>query len=232
MLIAGTSDGCAILVHEPEASGEFGAELSRNFAANARALNLPTNTMIERFPLTVDDIDQLRRGVADLEPHLTQDGSNYAPGRRRAWIQMEWCLKERDFVPAVAVDADFWGRCCQLCQGTAGFTPDLGLVAKGEKGIFLHRDDSYAAFKAVSIQLGKAEWTYDCQYPGYMWVPQEQLLPSDPQTVVVENAIIVFNCKNRHGATPLEADRWSINLWQVSSRFQAAFRQAQLQAQQ
>ena len=185
--------------------------------------------MLERFPLTVNDIDQLRRELSRLEAHLKPDVSNYAPGRLRTWIQMEWRLRERDFVPALETDADFWQRCCQLCYAAAGFFPDLGLIAKGETGIALHRDDSYAAFKAVSIQLGRAHWTYDWTYPAYGWVPNDRLLPSDPQTLAVENEIIVFNCKNRHAAAPLEADRWSINLWKVSQKYRDVFIASQLQ---
>lgn len=186
--------------------------------------------MLKRFSLLADDIDQLRRELLILDQQLRPDVSNYAPGRLRVWLQMEWQLRERDFVPAYRPSEAFWQRCCQLCYETGGFCPDLGLVAKGERGIALHRDDSYAAFQAVSIQLGKAEWTYDHQYPGYEWVPDRQLRPSDPQTIEVENEIIVFNCRNRHAARPLEAERWSINLWKVSTRFRAAFQQAQLSA--
>jgi len=192
--------------------------------ANARETQLiALPPMLERFPLLAGDIELLRTELLIIDQSLQPDVSNYAPGRLRAWIQMEWSLKERDFVRAYQTSGAFWQRCSSLCYDTASFYPDLGLIAKGDRGIALHRDDSYAAFKAVSIQLGKANWTYDHRYPHYEWVPEERLLPSDPQTIAVEDEIIVFNCKNRHAASPLEADRYSINLWQVAPKYRTHF---------
>jgi len=179
--------------------------------------------MIKTYGLTPADVQALRALLLPLDTQLQPDVSNYASGRQRFWLQHQWDLQHRCFLPGVKAPA-LWQHCQSLCQ-PLGFVPAIGLVAKGEQRIRRHRDDSYAAFKAVSIQIGPAEWTYDAQYPDYAWVPQAALNPSNPRTYRLTDCLVVFNCKNPHAATPLSADRYSINLWQISRRYQAAFDQ-------
>jgi hypothetical protein len=46
-------------------------------------------------------VEQIRTHLTTLMHHLTPDVSNYAKGRQRFWLEHEWRLRERDFVPAV-----------------------------------------------------------------------------------------------------------------------------------
>lgn len=177
--------------------------------------------MIQCFKLNEIAVVELRALLQPLDEHLQTDVSNYARGRQRYWLQCQWDLQKRTFSPGVQAPT-LWALCLELCQ-PLGFVPEIGLVAKGETGIRLHRDDSYADFKAVSIQLGSAQWTYDQQYPEYCWVPAAQLNPGNPITYQVENCLVVFNCKNLHSAAPLSTDRYSINLWQISKRLRPEF---------
>jgi len=177
--------------------------------------------MIQLYPLDPATVRQLRDWLQPLDALLAADVSNYARGRQRFWLQHQWDLQAKRFQPGCQAPA-LWALCQQLCQ-PIDFQPEIGLVTKGEQGIRSHRDDSYADFKAVSLQLGAANWTYDCQYPEYKWVPAAALNPSQPVTYRVEDCLVMFNCKNPHAAQPLSPDRYSLNLWQISKKLRADF---------
>jgi hypothetical protein len=174
--------------------------------------------MLQIIHLSNQTITTIRAELESLDHHLQADVSNYAKGRMRLWLKWQYNLKDGGISPAIEPSQRLWNYCTAICKLTK-FEPDLGLVAKGNTGISLHRDARYADFKAVSIQIGKAEWTYDCQYPAYGWVPNEKKNPSNPETIVLEDCAVVFNCKNPYTARPLSEDRYSINLWKFSSKY-------------
>lgn len=173
--------------------------------------------------LSPEVVQAIRDDLRGLDSHLQADISNYAKGRLRLWLKLQYDLKDGGISPAIEPSERLWNYCKSICN-LAGFEPDLGLVAKGETGIELHRDARYADFKAVSIQIGKAKWTYDCQYPEYCWVPNNRKNPSKPITYILEDCAVVFNCKNPHAAEPLSEDRYSINLWQFSPKYRKEMR--------
>jgi hypothetical protein len=161
-------------------------------------------------------VEQIRTHLTTLMHHLTPDVSNYAKGRQRFWLEHEWRLRERDFVPAVH-DERLWDYLKRIWPEA-----ELGLAAYGHIGIKPHRDDSYADYPAVTINLGEVEgWMYNQQYQGLEWGPQG---PPNPITYKIKSGdVILFNCKNQHAPINPAEDRWSINLWHVSSKQRAQF---------
>lgn len=145
------------------------------------------------------------------DPMLVTDPSNYAPGRRNLWIHKKWDLKDKVLSPGFS-DPVLWSLC-------KSFFPeaDLGLVAKGS--IRLHRDDSYSSWKACTINLGKCSWEYH-----QIWDNLDNGSVRNPTAKVVNlslngGEIIFFNCKNPHGVSNLDPDRWSINLWNLKDKY-------------
>ena len=164
--------------------------------------------------------ERMERVVAPLERHkegLKPDVSSYSKGRMRYWLQSEWDLKNRSFSEAVE-DKRLWTFCKEFMPSA-----DLGLVAYGPIGISPHRDDSYADWKGVGINLGELEaWYYDCQYPDYRWTkytnePNPQLLEMKP------GQVFYFNTKNPHAAVKPAANRWAIFLWRVNKKYREKF---------
>lgn len=158
--------------------------------------------------------------ITQLEEHrtlLSPDASSYARGRQRFWLQHEWNLKLRCFQPAL-MGQKLWSICKQWMPNA-----DLGLVVYGSVGIALHRDDSYAAYKAVGINLGEIEgWQYDCQYPEFRWTREKN--PSNPRICRIPiGGVFEFNCKNPHSVLNPAKDRWAIFLWQVAGKYRTQF---------
>lgn len=151
--------------------------------------------------------------------NLKPDVSNYARNRQRYWLQHEWSLNKRVFLPAVK-DKRLWTFCKEWMPDA-----DLGLVVHGPVGIQPHRDDSYADWRGVGINLGKIEsWYYDCQYPEFRWTKDRN--PSNPRTYQIPiGGVFEFNTKNLHGVNNPASDRWAIFLWKISSKFRNQFEQ-------
>ena len=172
-------------------------------------------------------IHKLKAGVVesvvahlDQQRHkLTSDTSSYATGRLRYWLQAEWDLRERTFRPATH-DSRLWKLCRRVMPDA-----DLGLVVYGPVGIKLHRDDSYADWRGVGINLGTLDgWVYDCQYPEFRWTTQQ----NDPNPVVHNVSagdVFEFNTKNPHAALNPAENRWAVFLWRVSPKYKTLFNQ-------
>ena len=148
---------------------------------------------------------------------LTRDASNYAKNRQRYWLQHEWDLKNKKFTPAIK-DNRLWQYCKHWMPDA-----DLGLVVYGPVGITPHRDDSYADWKAVGINLGTLEsWSYDCQYPEFRYTRNQN--PSNPQNYEIKpGTVFEFNCKNLHAAVNPASDRWAVFLWKISDKYRNKF---------
>jgi hypothetical protein len=180
---------------------------------------LPSTTMLKIIQkIKPKTAALIRSDLAELDKYLTPDVSNYAKGRTRLWIKWQYDLRNKTIRPAIQPSDRLWTYCQNICQ-IAGFQPDLGLIAKGKTGIALHRDAGYAMPLAVSIQIGRAEWTYDCQYPGWEWQPSHKCSSSNPQIILLEDCAVAFNCKNPHSANPTDENRYSINLWQLKPEY-------------
>jgi len=157
--------------------------------------------------------------LKENKQRLGFDVSNYARGRERYWLQYQWDLKERCFSPAIK-DERLWSWCKTWMPDA-----DLGLVVYGSVGITPHRDDSYADWRAVGINLGHVEaWYYDPVYPELKYTNKKN--PSNPQThKIPPRMVFEFNCKNEHAAIKPHPERWGIFLWKVSNKFKKDFRQ-------
>lgn len=181
--------------------------------------------------ITVLDDKQQQQLVSLLEQHrqdLTSDHSTYARGRQKLWLQHEWNLKDRSFKPAIQ-DKELWDICKQWMPDA-----DMALAAYGSVGIKPHRDDSYADYRSVGINLGDIEsWYYDGgdpesplsdnygndgRYPEYQWT-REQLKSKPRNYRLKAGTVFEFNCKNPHGCNDPSPDRWGIFLWRVNKKF-------------
>ena len=159
--------------------------------------------------------------IAHLNRHKDQrlrpDVSNYAKGRQRYWLQYEWDLKNRNLTTGI-YDPKLWEFCKKWMPDA-----DLGLAIYGPIGISPHRDDSYADWRGVAINLGEiGSWSYDCQYPEYQWSPNDKCNPPNTKNYKVPpGTVFEFNTKNPHGVNEPAENRWAINLWKVSNKFRA-----------
>lgn len=159
-------------------------------------------------PDTVDAVlDHLERHVA---PHLAPDVSSYAPGRTRAWLQVEAPLgPAQPWRPGLA-SARLWPWLETVWRRHDPDTlPDLGLAIRGDTGIRWHRDASYARPAAVIVNLGRCVFEIDRDRdsrPGR---------PGDPLSVRLDGPghVFAFDCKHQHRVVSPAADRWSIVLW-------------------
>ncbi|MEI2577658.1 hypothetical protein, partial [Scytonema sp. PRP1] len=162
-----------------------------------------------------DKVEALRSHLeTHFKPLLENDKSNYSPGRQVAWVGAKWDLKEKDFKPGVQDDA--------LIALVKQVYPDadIVLVTYSEQpgsGINYHRDDSYAATEARSINIGNSEWGYRAAKEQMAWTKGENP-NAQYQEFKLESGIVTrFNCKNEHAALNTEAGRWSINIWSVKN---------------
>lgn len=167
--------------------------------------------------LNTNDQVYLQDYILNISNNFTPDVSNYAKGRLRLWLNYEWDLKNKVFKEAYK-DTYLWNICKNFYAEC-----DLALITIGNIGINFHRDDSYAAFKAKTLNLGKATWYYQYNYGEYKW---EKVYTGDQQIHefnLTGGELITFNCKNPHKAVPLEENRISINMWAVSNRYSKDF---------
>lgn len=171
--------------------------------------------------ISESNVQRMREHLETLKTNLSEDVSTYAKGRQRFWLEHEWMLKGKYFVPAIHDDR-LWGWVKRNIWSEA----ELGLAAYGAVGIDLHRDDTYAQFVAYTINLGDVEkWLYKPVYPEWTWVkPELQNRDAEIQEIEVKSGdVIKFNCKNPHAPLNPAEDRWSINLWKVQPKVRAQF---------
>lgn len=157
---------------------------------------------------------------------LESDTSSYGVGRQRYWLEHQPILGScgKQYQPAIQ-HPQFWQFCQTIYRRAmrvalpdqATLKPDLGLVAYGGVGIRQHRDDPYAACPAVSINLSTAttQWGYTATYVGYEKRRPRQI--SEEIHHLPPGAIIIFNSQNPHRVINPDRERWSINLWRISS---------------
>ena len=163
---------------------------------------------------TVETITDHLNGHKD---RLELDVSNYARNRKRYWLQRKWNLDNKTFEPGI-IDERIWKYCKHWMPEA-----DLGLVVYGPIGIKPHRDDSYADWRGVGINLGEIEsWYYDCQYPEFFYTKNKN--ESNPiHYNIPVGGVFEFNTKNPHAAINPHQDRWAIFLWKVSHKYRADF---------
>ena len=169
---------------------------------------------------------KLRKHLNQHRSLLSLDISSYGVGRQRYWLEHEPVLGScgRSYQPAVR-QPQFWNFCQTIYQRACRIAlpeqtdlkPDVGLVAYGGIGIREHRDDPYAACPAVSINLSTSptQWGYTAVYPGY-----DKRNPRRTREHVHRlppGAIVMFNSQNPHRVIEPDRERWSINLWRISS---------------
>lgn len=169
---------------------------------------------------------KLRKHLNQHRSLLALDTSSYGVGRQRYWLEHEPVLGScgRSYQPAVH-QPQFWNfcqtiyqrACCVALPDQEALKPDVGLVAYGGIGIREHRDDPYAACPAVSINLSTTptQWGYTANYGGYdKRYPRRS---SEQIHHLPPGAIIMFNSQNPHRVISPDRERWSINLWRISS---------------
>jgi len=138
-----------------------------------------------------------------IDPLLGVDVSNYAKGRRRAWLQYEAPLSAaRPWLPGLR-DQRIWTYVQTVCRPHK-FSPDVGLVSKGGV-IGPHRDASSLCAHAFSINLGKVTWCFGEE-------------GAEQKVDLVGGEIFSFNSKVRHWVENVHPERWAINLWNVSPK--------------
>lgn len=173
---------------------------------------------------------------------LVPDVSNYAKGRRRAWIGMEAPLTDKvPFKKApFGYETPLWKWLTLFSDKYLNFVPEVGLVhiggadcsdpedkpedgGGGQCGIQWHRDAGYADFRAIGINLiGNATFLYRPFYPDQdKWSKGNK----DAQVEYVKmttGTAMAFNCKNPHGAK-VGPNRWCINAWRISNKRREEF---------
>lgn len=162
-----------------------------------------------------EKVDQLRSHLeTHLKPILENDKSNYALLRQVAWVGAKWDLKDKDFKPGVQDD--------KLMELVKQVYPDadIVLVTYSENpgaGINYHRDDSYAATEARSINIGNSDWGYRAAKERMAWTREENQDAPYQEFKLESGTVTRFNCKNEHAALNTEAGRWSINIWSIKN---------------
>ncbi|MHC5754919.1 MAG: hypothetical protein ACYTXF_30625 [Nostoc sp.] len=162
-----------------------------------------------------EKVEQLRSHLeTHLKPILENDKSNYALLRQVAWVGAKWDLKDKDFKPGVQDD--------KLMELVKQVYPDadIVLVTYSENpgaGINYHRDDSYAATEARSINIGNSDWGYRAAKERMAWTREENQDAPYQEFKLESGTVTRFNCKNEHAALNTEAGRWSINIWSIKN---------------
>ncbi|MEM7552522.1 MAG: reverse transcriptase-like protein [Cyanobacteria bacterium P01_A01_bin.84] len=161
-------------------------------------------------------VDQLRQHLeTNYQPLMDADKSSYAPGRQVAWVEAKWELKDKDFSPGVKDD--------KLMELVKQIYPDadIALVTYSEQqgqGIDYHRDDSYAAAEARSINIGDSMWGYQASKQGMVAYDPNANDNAPIQEFKLESGTVTrFNSKNPHAALETSAGRWSINVWSIKN---------------
>ena len=181
--------------------------------------------MFERITtLTSSTAENVRTHLETLNSNLIPDISNYAPGRKRFWIQTEFplSLKYQSFRAGVQ-DPKLWGWLQQVWQksGLEG-QPETALAIYGDVPIQFHGDAPCAAKNAIQINLGGTTFVHDSSPP----VRGQRNKPSSPIEHTLDmGEVSRFNCKHLHATVEPEPDRWSIIVWQISQFGRSAYQQ-------
>ncbi|PLZ43406.1 hypothetical protein CBP26_05285, partial [Fischerella thermalis WC538] len=175
----------------------------------------PTKAIEILGKVSEEKVDQLRSHLeTHLKPILENDKSNYAPLRQVAWVGAKWDLKDKDFKPGIQDD-----RLMELVKQVYP-DADIVLVTYSENpgaGINYHRDDSYAATEARSINIGNCDWGYRAAKERMAWTREENQDAPYQEFKLESGTVTRFNCKNEHAALKTEAGRWSINIWSIKN---------------
>lgn len=157
------------------------------------------------------------RHLSENDERFTYDLSSYAKNRKSYWLQSRWNLKDRIFEPGIR-DKKIWDYCKTWMPDA-----DIGLVVHGDVGITEHRDDSYADYRAVGINLGELEfWTYNCMYPEMRWTKEQNPSNKTNHKIGIGD-VFEFNCKNPHSVVNPAEDRYAIFLWKIKKNFRSQF---------
>jgi hypothetical protein len=187
--------------------------------------------------LTLVDIlsaDQQRSLRDYLDQHhrlLEADSSHYALGRQRFWLEHQPVLGSfgKRYEPAVRLPW-LWRFCQDMYHQAVtkvAIAPPpqavFGLAAYGPVGIKSHRDDTYAACPAMSINLSTQPtlWGYVSAYSDYEH-RQPKSVPEQIHTLP-PGAVILFNSKNLHRVVEADAKRWSLNIWSLAPKCEPYF---------
>lgn len=154
---------------------------------------------------TVNDTNTIINYLQQLP--LKSDPSTYSKGRLLCWINKKPLLYIRRDCLKLAKSAHIDSLIPNLCEGLLDFKVDYILVTYSGLeacGINWHRDSTYAAPIAATINLGP------CKF-GLNNNKQEQWLD------LVGGEVITFNCKQLHCAIP-SPNRWAIHCWSDSGK--------------
>ena len=150
-----------------------------------------------------------------LKQSLKADVSNYAPGRMRVWLQHEAPLSDNQNFQSGTQDTKLWTWCKEVAKESGmKEIPEVGLAIYGDRGIKLHRDASFAAPEAVSINLGAVEFLYD---------PTRGFSDNLESHILDRGEVMLFDSKHRHAAVEPASNRWCIVLWSLSDKIQEKF---------
>lgn len=146
-----------------------------------------------------------------IKHNLKEDVSNYAVGRKRLWLGLEWNLRDKVF------SEGFRHKELELFCKEIWKDVDVALITySGELnliGIKLHRDDTYADYLGYGVNLGNdCKFTYIQSYPGYKYSNNPMVPPIEHNLVLKPGDVFCFNTKNKHASYP-NINRWSLNLW-------------------
>lgn len=137
-----------------------------------------------------------------------QDPSTYSKGRLICWINKEPLLYIKRDCLKLAKPSHVDSLIPSLCQDLLDFEPNYILVTysgDGANGINWHRDATYAAPIAATINLGQ------CKFGLINNNKEEEWLD------LVGGEVITFNCKQLHCAIP-SPNRWAIHCWSDSGK--------------
>ncbi|MHC0067287.1 hypothetical protein ACWATR_30990 [Nostoc sp. UIC 10890] len=195
---------------------------STKVEANNQAILLPNSRQADQTKaieilgkVSEEKVKQLRSHLeTHFQPILENDKSNYALGRQVAWVGAKWDLKDKDFKPGVQDN--------KLMELVKQVYPDADIVLvtyseNSGAGINYHRDDSYAATEARSINIGNSDWGYRAAKERMAWTREENQDAPYQEFKLESGTITRFNCKNEHAALNTEAGRWSINIWSIKN---------------
>lgn len=175
----------------------------------------PTKAIEILGKVSEEKVEQLRSHLeTHLKPILQNDKSNYALLRQVAWVGAKWDLKDKDFKPGVQDN--------KLMELVKQVYPDADIVLvtyseNSGAGINYHRDDSYAATEARSINIGNSDWGYRAAKERMAWTREENQDAQYQEFKLESGTVTRFNCKNEHAALNTEAGRWSINIWSIKN---------------
>lgn len=139
---------------------------------------------------------------------LKADSSTYSKGRLICWINKEPLLYIRRDCLKLSKSAHKDSLIPSLCSGLLDFEPTYILITfsgKEASGINWHRDSTYAAPIAATINLGP------CKFGLVNTNKEEEWLD------MKGGEVITFNCKQLHCAIP-SPNRWAIHCWQDSGK--------------